>query len=122
MLGALADLVALSHLAFVLFVVGGGLLVLRWPRLAFLHLPAAAWGALVELMGWICPLTPLEFELRRRAGEGEYGGEFLARYLEWVLYPPGLTREVQLLLGALVVLINVAVYAWILRRRATRKT
>jgi hypothetical protein len=113
----LADLVVGLHLAFVLFVVLGGLLALRWPRIAWLHLPAVAWGALIEWRGWICPLTPLEMGLRRRAGEAGYEGGFLDHYLIPLLYPPGLTRELQLGLAVGVVLLNAVVYAVVLRRR-----
>src|SRR5687768_10996929 len=102
----LADLLVALHLAFVVFVVAGGLLALRWPKAAWLHLPAAVWGAVVEITGWICPLTPLENVLRRRAGLEVYTGDFVGRYLLPVLYPEGLTREIQLLLGAAVVLLN----------------
>jgi hypothetical protein len=115
----LADLVVGLHFAFVLFVVLGGLLALRWPRAAWLHLPAVAWGALIEWRGWICPLTPLEVALRRRAGEAGYEGDFLERYLVPVLYPPGLTREIQLGLAVGVVILNAVVYTAVLRRRRT---
>ena len=115
--GLLADLVALVHLGFVVFVLVGGLFVLRRPWLAWFHLPAAAWGAAIELTDWPCPLTPLEKELRSRAGEQIYDGGFIAHYILPVLYPPGLTRGLQLALGALVLAINVAVYLWLLRRR-----
>lgn len=113
----LADGVLLLHLAFILFVVLGGLLLPRWPRLVWLHLPAASWGALIEFRGWICPLTPLENHLRHLAGEAGYTGDFIAHYLLPVIYPHGLTREIQLLLGLAVVLINAAAYAWWYRRR-----
>jgi hypothetical protein len=109
-----ADLVALTHFTFVLFVVLGGLLVLRWHRLAWWHLPAALWGAMIELGGWICPLTPLENWLRRGAGEAGYAGGFIQHYLMPVLYPAGLTRPVQLVLGAAVVVLNLAIYGWLL--------
>jgi hypothetical protein len=109
----LADLVVLLHLAFVAFVVAGGLLALRWPRLAWLHLPASAWGAAVEFFGWTCPLTPLEDALR---GGGDRG-DFVARYLLPVLYPAGLTADIQVPLGIGVVAINAAIYAWVLHRR-----
>jgi len=114
-----ADAVVLFHCAFVLFVMLGGLLVLRRPRLAWLHLPAVAWGALVEFTGWICPLTPLEQTLRAAAGEAIYHGDFVGHYLLPLLYPAGLTRTVQLGLGAVVLLINGAIYGWLLywRRR-----
>jgi hypothetical protein len=119
--GLLADAVAAFHFVFVLFVALGGLLVARWRRLAWAHLPAAAWGALIEFAGWICPLTPLENELRRQAGEAAYGGGFIERYLLPVLYPQGLTRGVQLALGLGVLLLNGAIYGWLVlhpRRRA----
>lgn len=117
---ALADLVLVLHLAFVLFVVLGGLLVLRWPKLAWLHLPAAAWGALIELAGWICPLTPLEQRLRVLAGDAGYQGGFIEHYVTAWLYPGGLTRPVQLALGAAVIVVNLAVYTRLLRRRSPR--
>lgn len=112
----LADLVVVVHLAFVVFVVLGGLLVLRWPRAMWLHLPAAAWGVWIELSGGICPLTPLENSLRRSGGLAGYSGGFVERYLLGVLYPDGLTREIQLGLAALVLLVNAAVYGWVLLR------
>src|ERR687896_2492334 len=104
----LADLVVVLHFLFVVFVVFGGLLVLRWPRLAYVHLPVAAYGALIELVGWICPLTPLEKRLRERAGLEGYEGGFVEHYILPVLYPAGLSRDVQLVLGALVIAINLA--------------
>jgi hypothetical protein len=112
----LADLVVLIHFAFLLFVVFGGLLALRWRRVMYLHLPAAVWGAFIELAGGICPLTPLENSLRRSAGLAGYEGGFVEHYILPVLYPAGLTRGVQLTLGMLVIGINVAIYGWILAR------
>ncbi len=106
----LADLVLALHAAFVLFAVAGGLLVLRRPRVAWLHVPAAAWAALVELAGWICPLTPLENELRIRGGGTGYGGDFLGHLVSSALYPASLTRGIQVGLGALVLAVNGAVY------------
>ncbi len=122
MLAALAvDAVVLFHCAFVFFVVLGGLVVWRWPRVAWVHLPVAVWGALVELTGLICPLTPLEKWLRQRAGLASYQGGFIAHYLLPVLYPAGLTRGVQLLLSLCVVALNAAVYGRLLRHwRASR--
>lgn len=113
----LATAVVALHLAFVVFVVAGGLLVRRWPRLAWLHLPCAAWGIYVELAGKICPLTPLENSLRRRAGEAGYAEGFLEHYLVAIVYPSGLTPTLQWLLAGLAIGANLAVYAWILRRR-----
>jgi len=116
----LADLVVILYLSFVLFVVFGGLLVLRWPRLAWVHLPAAAWGAAVEFAGWICPLTPLEQWLRVEGGGLGYGSDFIERYVLPVLYPAGLTHNVQLVLGIVVVVINAAVYGWVWRLSFSR--
>src|SRR5687768_9935353 len=104
----LADAVLLLHLAFVLFVGLGGLLVLRWPRLACLHIPAAAWGVASEFGGWICPLTPLEQRLRARSGEGGYEGGFIEHYIAAWLYPDGLTRNIQFAIGGGVLLLNLA--------------
>ena len=106
----LADLVVVLHFAFVLFVVFGGLLVLRWPRLAYVHLPVALYGALIELVGWICPLTPLEKRLRESAGLEGYQGGFVEHYILPVLYPAGLTRNVQLVLGLIVIGMNLVIY------------
>jgi hypothetical protein len=109
----LADLVLIVHLVFVIFVLCGGLLVLKWRWIARLHLPAAAWGAVVEFTGWICPLTPLENWLRVQGGEAGYEDDFTTRYLLPILYPVDLTRDIQLLLGTVVIVLNVAVYWWI---------
>ncbi len=117
----LADAVVLLHAAFVLFVVLGGLLVLRWPRLAWAHLPIVAWGAGIEFLGGICPLTPLENHWRRLAGEGGYPGGFVEHYVIALLYPAGLTRGVQLALGGLVLAVNTAVYFAVWRRGARRR-
>lgn len=117
----LADAVVLLHAAFVLFVLLGGLLVLRWPRLAWAHLPVVAWGAGIEFLGGICPLTPLENHWRRLAGEGGYPGGFVEHYVIALLYPSGLTRGVQLALGGLVLAVNTAVYLAVWRRRKRRR-
>jgi hypothetical protein len=113
----LADLVVALHFAFVLFVVFGGLLVLRWPWIAYLHVPAAVWGVLIELTGGICPLTPLEKSLRATAGGSGYEGDFIEHYILPVLYPSALTRNIQLVLGALVLIFNLAIYAAVVRSR-----
>jgi len=112
----LADGVVIVHFGFVLFVALGRLLVLRWRPLLRLHLPAALWGVFVELMGWTCPLTPLENWLRTLSGEGGYTGDFITHYLLALLYPEGRTRSGQITLGLVVLLINVIVYARALRR------
>lgn len=112
-----ADLVLVVHLAFVLFVVLGGLLVLRRPRLAWVHVPVALYGALIEFVGFICPLTPLEVWLRRQGGEAGYAGGFVEHYIMAALYPTGLTREVQVALGVFVLALNGVIYGVLLRRR-----
>ncbi len=113
----LANLVVLVHLGFVVFVCLGGVAVLRWPRLAWLHVPAAAWGVLIELTGWVCPLTPLENTLRRSAGEAGYEGGFIHHYITKVLYPENLSRVTQVVLAIVAFGINAAVYLWLWRRR-----
>lgn len=117
----LAELVVVLHLAFVLFVVLGGLLALRWPRAAWFHIPAAVWGAGIEFVQGICPLTPLEIHLRQLGGEAGYSGGFVEHYLLPVLYPAGLNQNVQLGIGLFVLLLNVMVYAVVWRRRARRR-
>ncbi|AYH42307.1 hypothetical protein CDA09_02700 [Azoarcus sp. DN11] len=117
-----ADFVVLMHALFIAFVVFGGLLTIRWPRLAWAHLPAAAYGAGIELIGWTCPLTPLENALRRAAGGGvELQGGFVEHYLIPLIYPPGLTPAVQAVLGFAVVAANVAVYGIVALRRQRRR-
>ena len=116
-----ADAILAAHLAFVLFVVCGGLLVLRRPGWAWLHLPAVAWAAFVEFSVWICPLTPLEVALRRGAGEAGYGGDFIEHYLVSLIYPTGFTRDLQILIGALALLVNLAIYWALWRRRPFRR-
>ena len=116
----LADLTLCLHAGFVLFVIFGGLLVLRWRWIAWLHLPAAAWGAFVEFTGWICPLTPLENWLREQGGETSYRSDFIAQYLLPMLYPGDLTRDLQWLLGTGVVVLNIAVYWWLWQTQTHR--
>ena len=122
----LADLVVVVHLAFVAFIVLGGLLVFRWRQVAWLHVPAAIWGTAIEFAGWICPLTPLENWLRARAGGTSYQGGYVEHYLLTALYPSGLTRGDQLVLGALVLGLNLTIYALVLARvrcsRSSRRT
>ena len=107
----LADALVLLHLLFVVFVMTGGFLLVRWPRLLWLHLPAAAWGAFIEFSGGICPLTPLENSLRVLGGGSAYSGDFVERYLLPLLYPAQLTPTLQQVLGALVVGVNLLAYA-----------
>jgi hypothetical protein len=105
-----ADAIILAHFLFIAFVMCGGLLVIRWPRIAFVHLPAALWGAAVEIFGWICPLTPLENHFRNMAGNFQYSGDFILRYLVPVIYPENLTASLQQVLGILVIVINIIFY------------
>lgn len=113
----LADMVVLVHAAFVLFVVFGGVAALRWPRLAWLHIPAAVWGIIIEFGGYICPLTDLENLLRNMEGGSGYEVSFIEHYLEPVLYPLDLTRRTQLLFGLVALCINLAVYGRFWLRR-----
>lgn len=119
----LADLLVLLHLLFVAFVVAGGFLLLRWPKIAWLQVPAAVWGAAIEFSSGICPLTPLENHLRALGGEAGYSVSFIERYLMPILYPANLTVPIQTLLGGIVVAVNLAAYglayrAWRRRRAA----
>ena len=113
----LADFVLIVHAAFVVFVMLGALLVLRWPRVAWVHVPVVLWGAGIEFLGGICPLTPLENHWRRLAGEEGYPGDFVEHYVVSLLYPDGLTRTAQIVLGLLALAVNVAIYLVVLRRR-----
>lgn len=122
LLGIAADFVVLLHFAFILFVVFGAFLVIKWKRLAWLHLPAAMWGALIEFAGWICPLTPLENMLRRAGGERVYSMGFVEHYVLPLIYPAALTRDIQVALGLGVVAINTLVYAALLVYRARQSS
>lgn len=113
---AAADLVLLTHLAFVLFVILGGVLVIRWPRLGWVHVPVALYGAVIEFLGFVCPLTPLEIWLRHRGGEAGYSGGFIEHYITATLYPAGLTRRIQVVLGIGVLLVNAIAYGVVIRR------
>jgi hypothetical protein len=107
----------LADAVLIVLVALGGLLVQHWPRLAWLHLPAIAWGAWIEFSGWICPLTPLEVGLRARGGEATYTDGFIEHYITRLIYPDGLDRRHQIVLGALVLVLNAGIYAWLLWRR-----
>ena len=112
----LADTIVILHLAFVIFAVFGGFLVFTWKRLAWLHVPASLWAALIEFAGWICPLTPWENRLRELAGATPYHTDFVAHYLLPLLYPTALSRSLQIFLGVLVLSINAGIYGWLLWR------
>jgi hypothetical protein len=114
--GVLAEVVVVLHFCFVLFVLFGGALALRWPKVAWVHLPAAAWGALISFAGWICPLTPLEKWLRREGGSAGYEGGFVEHYILPVLYPRALTPGIQVALGVIVILLNALIYHHVYRR------
>jgi hypothetical protein len=118
---SLADVVLVIHLAFAIFAGIGGLLVLRWRKLAWVHVPCAVWGALIMFAGWICPLTPLENGLRQRGGQAGYEGGFIEHYVVSVLYPSGLTRGLQFGIGAGVVIVNAAVYGPMIARARRRR-
>jgi hypothetical protein len=111
-----ADILVVLHLLFILFVVAGGLLALRWPTMTWVHLPAALWGALIEFQGWICPLTPLEINLRQRAGEAGYSGGFIEHYVLPLVYPSELTRDIQIGLGIAVLTLNALIYGALIVR------
>jgi hypothetical protein len=119
----LADMVVMTHFAFILFAVLGGFLVLKWKHWAWLHVPAVVWAALISFAGWICPLTPLEIWLRERGGAIAYRSGFIEHYILPVVYPPTdvLTRPVQIVLGLLVLGINLGIYGLLLRSIAKRK-
>ena len=105
-----ADFLVVLHLAFIIFVVAGGFLTIKWRRLILFHPPAALWGALIEFFGWLCPLTPVEQKLRRAGGAAGYSGTFVEHYLLPVIYPAGLTREIQIFLGASILALNLVAY------------
>lgn len=113
---AAADAVLVAHFAFVLFVVLGGFLLLRWPAFVWLHAPAVVWAAFIEFSGAVCPLTPLEVALRQQAGQAGYAGGFIDHYVVSLLYPEGLTPDVQIMLGTVVVAISAAIYLVAFRR------
>ena len=117
----LANLLVLFHFAFILFVVIGGLLLLKWPKPAYLHIPAAVWGGLIETQGWLCPLTPIENRLREAAGTTIYREGFIEHYLIPLIYPTEMTREDQLLLGLSVFILNGTIYIRVLLRGLRKK-
>jgi hypothetical protein len=113
----IADSIVVLHGLFILFVLLGGILCISHPKAVWLHLPCVFWGVVVELTGWVCPLTYLENSFRLKSGGVSYGGDFIMHYLEPVIYPEGLTREVQLLFGVIVLLMNAAVYGFLILRK-----
>ena len=121
MYNVLANAIVLAHFLFIAFVICGGLLVIRWPRLAVVHLPAAVWGAVVEIFGWVCPLTPLENHFRLLAGNSSYSGDFIARYLLPVIYPENLTATMQQVFGGFVIIINLIFYTIAIQKLQSRR-
>lgn len=117
----IADLIVVIHLCFILFVMLGGFFALRWKKAAVIHLLAVLWGIIVEIFGLICPLTPLENNLRILAGQEGYGGGFIEHYLIPVIYPASLTRSFQYFLAALVIAVNVCIYGWIFGKRMKKE-
>ena len=115
-----ADLLVILHLLFIIFVLLGGLLVSRWHWIALLHIPAAVWGALIEYQGWICPLTPMEQQLRKAAGQAGYEGGFVEHYILPIIYPDFLSREIQIGMGTVVIIFNLLVYAWVIYQLSER--
>ena len=105
-----ADLVILFHFAFIVFVLVGGLLVFKWRWIIWLHIPAAIWGSMIIIIGWICPLTPIENWLRQAGAQEQYSSSFLEQYLIPVIYPLGLNHERFIAMGLVVIVINVFVY------------
>jgi len=116
-----ADLLVAVHFAFIVFVVLGGFLVLKWGKVAILHIPCVLWGALIEFSGWICPLTPVERYLREVAGGEAYSGGFIDHYIMPLVYPTGLTREMQISLGIIILISNLCIYGLVIFRRTKRK-
>ena len=108
-----ADFLVLVHLCFIIFVILGGFMLLKWRWLIFMHLPALIWAVLLEFQGWLCPLTPVEQTLRQMAGQQGYEGGFIQHYILPIIYPPALQQDIQFILGVLLILINVIIYLWV---------
>jgi hypothetical protein len=117
----LADVVVIFHLAFVAFALLGGLLIIKWKMAAWIHFPAAIWAAFIEFTGMICPLTPLENFLRRKSGVSGYDTGFIEHYIIPILYPESLNNDLQIVLGAVVILINAAIYAYVFLKRTRQQ-
>jgi hypothetical protein len=113
----LADLILVTHFAFAIFTVLGGLLVLRWRSLLWVHLSSALWGVVIQWANWTCPLTPIESYLREVGGEASYRGGFVEHYVSMVLYPENLTVELRYLLGIVLIVVNLMVYGYMFLRK-----
>ena len=118
-----ADGIVMLHMLFILFVVSGGFLALRWLKIVYLHIPAVVWGVYIEFSGAICPLTPLENWFRLKSGQIAYEGDFIERYIIPIIYPANLTRELQVTLGVCALLVNLLAYGLLIsqRRKGGRK-
>ena len=116
----LADIVVILHLAFIVFAVSGGILIVWWRRVAWIHIPAVLWSAWIELSGGICPLTYLENWLLGKAGLGGYHGDFIADYILPVVYPTNLTRNIQIAMAAIIITVNLLIYGFILMKKRTK--
>ena len=117
----IADALIIVHLFFILFVLLGGLLVLKWQKIALLHLPCVLWGALLEFYGWICPLTPLENYFRESGGASRYTEGFIDHYIIPLIYPSGLDRNTQVVFGIIVITVNIIAYALVLRKQSNKR-
>ncbi len=117
----LADTALVIHFAFIIFVVFGGIFAIWWRKVIWLHIPAVMWGALIEFAGWTCPLTPLENRFRVKGGQAGYPGGFIEEYILPVIYPAGLTREIQIILGLLVIIVNFVIYLNIFHKSFFKK-
>ncbi len=116
-----ADIVVVLHFSFIAFVIIGGFLAIRWPRIAWVHLPVVAYGALIEFFSLACVLTPLEQWLRVRSGAQGYDTSFTEHYILPLIYPSGLTYRLQLFLGISVIVINLVAYSLVLRKRRIKR-
>jgi hypothetical protein len=117
----LSDFIVIAHFLYILFVITGALIALRWKKIIWLHIPAVIWGATVEYTGWICPLTPWETRFRMLAGEEVYHGDFIGNYILPVIYPEEVTRNIQIVLGTIVIIVNIMLYGIIINRSVKGK-
>ncbi|MBN2521871.1 MAG: DUF2784 domain-containing protein [Bacteroidales bacterium] len=118
----LSNLVVFLHLLFILFVCLGAFLVIKWPRIVWIHIPFALWGIVVEYFNMLCPLTPLENYFRKMSGGNTYETDFIERYIVPLIYPETLTRNLQFVLGSIVIVLNFAIYGFILYKRIKKRS
>jgi hypothetical protein len=112
----IADALVILHLVFIVFVLIGAFMALKWRTLIWVHIPCLIWGVLVEMLGWYCPLTPIENSFREQAGLATYSGDFVMQYIMPIIYPPELTRSLQIFFGLVVLLLNMVAYGLLIRR------